>query len=129
MILPLMKSDLLNVMLACTNGTLDETEVEFSDESACCVILASGGYPVSYQKGYLISGLENAAKTAKIYHAGTKRNDNGGIVTSGGRVLGVTATAKDLKSAVDKAYAAAKKISFTDCHMRTDIGQRALRAL
>ena len=128
-VLPLMKSDLLNVMLACTNGTLDEAEVEFSDESACCVILASGGYPVSYQKGYLIDGLENAAKTAKIYHAGTKRNDNGEIVTSGGRVLGVTATAKDLKSAVDKAYAAAKKISFTDCHMRTDIGQRALRAL
>ena len=128
-VLPLLKSDLLEIMFACTNGTLADTSVEFSDDSACCVILASGGYPVSYEKGYLISGLEEAAKTARIYHAGTKKNERGETVTSGGRVLGVTATANDLKTAIGKAYGAAEKIHFTDLHMRKDIGQRALKAL
>ncbi len=128
-VLPLMKSDLLTVMLATTNGTLDQTSVEFSRDAACCVILASGGYPLSYQKGYEIHGLEEAERTANVYHAGTKLNEQGHPVTSGGRVLGVTATAPGLEEAIEKAYRAAEKITFTDRHMRHDIGQRALSAL
>ncbi len=124
-VLPLMKSDLLTVMLSTTNGTLDKTPVEFSSGSACCVILASGGYPVSYKKGYEIDGIEEAEKTARVFHAGTKL-EGGKCVTSGGRVLGVTATSQTLEGAVEKAYAAAEKISFTDAFMRRDIGKRAL---
>ena len=93
--------------------------------ASCCVVLASGGYPVSYKSGYPISGLDEAGKTATVFHAGTKLVD-GQIVTAGGRVLGVTATANTLEAAIDKAYQAADKITFTDMHMRRDIGQRAL---
>lgn len=127
-VLPLLKSDLLTIMLATTNGTLDETEVEFDKGAACCVVLASGGYPVKYKSGYPISGLEAAGENAVVFHAGTKLAD-GQIVTSGGRVLGVVGRCKCLPGAIDKAYAAAKKISFTDMYMRSDIGQRALAAL
>ena len=124
-VLPLLKSDLLTVMRATTDGTLADTEVVFDDGAACCVVLASGGYPVKYQSGYPIEGLAAAGETAKVFHAGTKLKD-GAIVTAGGRVLGVTATAENLREAVKKAYAAAEKITFTDRHMRTDIGARAL---
>ncbi len=127
-VLPLLKSDLLTVMLATTHGTLAETDVTFADASACCVILASGGYPVKYKSGYPISGLEDAEKTAEIFHAGTRREPDGTIVTAGGRVLGVTCTAPTLREAIDRAYSAADKISFTDRQLRRDIGQRALRA-
>lgn len=124
-VLPLLKSDLLTIMQATVNGTLAETPVEFAQESACCVVLASGGYPVSYQSGYPISGLDAAGETATVFHAGTKLAE-GEIVTAGGRVLGVTATANDLQTAIQKAYQAAEKIHFTNLHMRHDIGQRAL---
>ena len=130
-VLPLLKSDLLRVMLACTEGKLSETPVEFSSESAACVILASGGYPEHYEKGKEISGLENGqlpGGEAVVYHAGTARKD-GRLATSGGRVLGVTATAPDLKTALEKAYAAADNISFEGLHRRSDIGRRALEAL
>ena len=130
-VLPLLKSDLLRVMLACTEGRLAETPVEFSSESAACVILASGGYPEHYEKGKEISGLENGqlpGGEAVVYHAGTALKD-GKLVTSGGRVLGVTATAPDLKAALAKAYAAADNISFERLHRRSDIGHRALEAL
>ena len=127
-VLPLLKSDLLTIMQATVNGTLADTPVVFDEGAACCVVLASGGYPVSYRSGYPISGLEEAEKTATVFHAGTKLVD-GQIVTSGGRVLGVTATAPTLREAVDRAYGAAEKITFTDRHMRHDIGQRALKAL
>ena len=130
-VLPLLKSDLLRVMLACTEGKLAETPVEFSSESAACVILASGGYPEHYEKGKEISGLENGqlpGGEAVVYHAGTALKD-GKLVTSGGRVLGVTATAPDLKAALAKAYAAADNISFEGLHRRSDIGHRALEAL
>ena len=127
-VLPLLKSDLLTIMQATVNGTLADTPVVFDEGAACCVVLASGGYPVSYRSGYPISGLEKAEKTATVFHAGTKLVD-GQIVTSGGRVLGVTATAPTLREAVDRAYGAAEKITFTDRHMRHDIGQRALKAL
>ena len=125
-VLPLLKSDLLTIMQATANGTLEETEVVFDDGAACCVVLASGGYPVSYKSGYPISGLDKAGETATVFHAGTKLAE-GQIVTSGGRVLGVTATAENLEKAVAKAYEAAEKISFTDLHKRMDIGQRALK--
>ena len=131
-VLPLLESDLLTVMTACTNGTLAETEVKFSEGAAACVILASGGYPVSYEKGKEIAGLENGQlpgeKDVTVYHAGTAVKD-GKLVTAGGRVLGVTATAEDLPAALAKAYAAADKISFDKLHRRSDIGKRALKAL
>ena len=130
-VLPLLKSDLLRVMLACTEGNLAETPVKFSSESAACVILASGGYPEHYEKGKEISGLENGqlpGGEAVVYHAGTALKE-GKLVTSGGRVLGVTATAPDLKTALAKAYAAADNISFEGLHRRSDIGHRALEAL
>ena len=129
-VLPLLKSDLLNIMLATTNGTLADTDVEFADENAACVILASGGYPQKYATGKVISGLEKGqlpGGEAIVYHAGTKQTAEG-LVTSGGRVLGVTATAPTLAQAVEKAYAAADKIRFEGLHRRSDIGKRALAA-
>lgn len=125
-VLPLLESDLLTIMQATTSGTLEETEVRFAEGAAACVVLASGGYPQKYQTGYPISGLKEAAQTASVFHAGTKLDSQGEVVTAGGRVLGVTATAATLKEAIAKAYAAAEKISFTDLHKRNDIGQRAL---
>lgn len=124
-VLPLLKSDLLTIMQATVNGTLAETPVEFDDGAAACVVLASGGYPVKYQSGYPISGLEAAGETAQVFHAGTKLTD-GEIVTAGGRVLGVVGTSETLEKAIAKAYEAAGQISFTDMHMRHDIGHRAL---
>ncbi len=124
-VLPLLRSDLLTVMRATASGTLADVEVAFDGGAACCVVLASGGYPVKYQSGYPITGLEEAEKTAQVFHAGTKITD-GRLVTAGGRVLGVTATADTLDKAVRAAYAAAEKIDFQDRHMRRDIGARAL---
>ena len=120
-VLSLLESDLLEIMLACRNGTLDKTEVRFSENAACCLVLASGGYPGSYEKGKPISGLEQV-DAAVVYHAGTARKD-GQIVTSGGRVLGVTAVAPTLEEAVSGAYAAARPITFENMQFRTDIGR------
>ena len=125
-VLPLLESDLLDIMLATVNGTLAETEVRFSTDSACCVVLASGGYPVAYGRGYPIEGVEEAGRIATVYHAGTSLDADGRLVTAGGRVLGVTARAATLREAVPKAYEAAEKIRFTDRFMRRDIGARAL---
>ena len=86
------------------------------------VVLASGGYPLDYKKGYPISGLAEAGRTAVVFHAGTKAGPDGGYLTNGGRVLGVTATAPTLDEAIERAYSAAKHISFTDMHFRRDIG-------
>ena len=130
-VLPLLESDLLKIMLATTNGTLDKTEVRFSAGAAACVILASGGYPLAYEKGKEITGLVNGqlpGSDAIVYHAGTAVRD-GRLVTAGGRVLGVTATAADLPAALEKAYAAADSIHFDKLHRRSDIGARALAAL
>ena len=131
-VLPLLESDLLKIMLATTNGTLGETEVKFSSGAAACVILASGGYPVAYEKGKEISGLTEGQLTdagdVTVYHAGTAIQD-GKLVTHGGRVLGVTATAPTLEEALRKAYAATDRISFDKMHKRTDIGARALAAM
>ena len=120
--LSLLESDLMDIFLACRNGTLDQVEVRWKDGAACCLVLASGGYPASYPKGLPITGLEEAGKSAVVFHAGTARNEQGEIVTNGGRVLGVTATAGDLEAAIAGAYAAAKCIHFDGMHFRNDIG-------
>ena len=122
-VLSLLDSDLMDILQACRAGTLDQVDIRWKYAAACCLVLASGGYPVAYQSGYPISGLDEAGKSAVVFHAGTARNDAGDIVTKGGRVLGVTATGADLEQAIDGAYAAAKHISFTDMHFRTDIGR------
>ena len=130
-VLPLLESDLLAIMRATTDGTLDKVEVKFSHKSAACVVLASGGYPQHYEKGKVITGLVNGqlpGGEAVVYHAGTALRD-GQLVTAGGRVLGVTATADTLKQALEKAYAASEQIHFDGLHKRTDIGARALAAL
>ncbi|MFA6849507.1 MAG: phosphoribosylamine--glycine ligase [Selenomonadaceae bacterium] len=128
-VLPLLESDFLEVMLACINGTLKNTEVKWKKEAAVCVVMAAGGYPKSYNKGDEITGLDAAeAAGTLVFHAGTTVKD-GKIVTNGGRVLGVVATAPDIKGAVDKAYAGAKKINFANVHYRKDIAHRALERL
>ena len=125
-VLPLLESDLLTIMQACRNGTLAETEVKFSNGAACCVIMASSGYPEHYEKGFAIT---MPAETAAHTHvAGAKREEDR-LLTSGGRVLGVTATAADLKSAIEKAYERVESVHFDNAFYRHDIGQRALKAL
>ena len=121
-VLSLLDSDLLEIFLACREGTLDKLDIRWKGQSACCLVLASGGYPLDYKKGYPISGLEEAGKSAVVFHAGTAQQD-GQTVTSGGRVLGVTALGGTLEEAIANAYTAAKPISFTDMHFRTDIGR------
>ena len=121
-ILSMLDTDLLDIFQACVNGTLDQVDIRWKEGAACCIVLASGGYPVAYQGGYPISGLDKV-ENAVVFHAGTKRNEQGEIVNAGGRVLGVTAVGADLKDAVAKAYEACNPISWTDMHMRTDIGK------
>ena len=126
-VLPLLESDLLEIMLATYHETLADMEIRWSDKSAACVILASGGYPVKYQTGYEIYGLDadGQCEGAVVYHAGTKQSD-GKYLTAGGRVLGVTCTGDTLELALEAAYKAVKNISFTDMHYRHDIGKKAL---
>ncbi len=124
-VLPLLESDLLTVMRACTEGTLAETEVRFSDKHACCVITASEGYPVSYQKGFPITMTQEAA--AHTYVAGASL-ENGKLLTAGGRVAGTTAVADTLEEAVREAYRLADGVEFENACRRSDIGQRALKA-
>ena len=126
-VLPLLESDLVDIMFATRNGTLSDTEIRFSTGSACCVIMASEGYPTKYEKGYEISLPNPPAEDTEIYVAGA-RLENGRLLTNGGRVLGVTATAADLQSAIEKAYAAVKLVDFKNSYYRKDIGQRALKA-
>lgn len=124
-VLTRLKSDIIDIFEACIDGTLDKTPVEFGDDAAVCVILASDGYPLEYKKGFEIKGLE-AFKGKEDYfcfHAGSKFNEEGKIVTNGGRVLGVTATASTLKEARKKAYEATEWVTFENKYMRTDIGK------
>ncbi len=125
-VLPLLKSDLLSIMMAVTEERLGEQEVLFSDQCAACVIMASEGYPVSYEKGYEITIPEEIS--GHVYVAGAAEK-NGKLVTSGGRVLGVTALADDLKTAIDRSYAMVEQIRFGNAYWRKDIGQRALSIL
>ena len=130
-VLPLLDTDLLEIMEATAAGRLAEVDIRWKPGSACCVILASGGYPKAYKKGLPISGLEEngqlPGELAEVFHAGTKL-ESGRYYTSGGRVLGITATASSLEEAVSRAYAAADRISFEGLHRRGDIGARALSA-
>ena len=128
-VLPLLKTDLLTVMQAVENETLADLTVEWHDGAAACVILASGGYPGSYEKGKVMSFPETTPANVTIIHAGDKLAADGSLVTSGGRVLGVTATAATLKEALADAYAATETIHFEGKYMRRDIGQRALSAM
>ena len=125
-VLPLLNSDLVEIMLACADGNLAEVQIDWSNDAAVCVVMAAGGYPKSYRKGDAITGLDEAkAAGALVFHAGTAHKD-GNIVTDGGRVLGVVAKAGDVRSAVAKAYAGVEKISFKDAFYRKDIAHRAL---
>lgn len=123
-VLPRMKNDIIDVMEACIDGTLDQTDLQFEDNAAVCVVLASEGYPVHYEKGYVIKGLENFKDREGYYvfHAGTKATENG-IVTNGGRVLGVTAKGATLKEARANAYEAVGLIDFDNKYCRKDIGK------
>ncbi len=124
-VLPLLKSDLLTIMMACTNGTLAKTPVRFAKKHACCVIKASAGYPESYKKGYRLTMSDRAA--AHTYVAGAKLED-GKLVTSGGRVTGTTAVRGSLEEAIEAAYRLSAGVKFANAFSRSDIGQRALQA-
>ena len=122
-VLPRLKTDLVTIMEAIVDEKLSDIEIEWDDNAAVCVVMASGGYPVSYEKGYLISGIDDAEsdEAVTVFHAGTKLTENG-FTNNGGRVLGVTATDKDLDSAIKRAYSAVEKISWKDEFHRNDIG-------
>ncbi len=124
-VLPRMKNDIVEVFEACVDGTLDQIDLEFEDNAAVCVVLASEGYPVKYEKGFEVKGLETFKEKDGYYvfHAGTRFDENGRLVTNGGRVLGVTATGRDLKEARKNAYEATNWIDFSNKYMRHDIGK------
>ena len=124
-VLPLLKSDLLTIMMACTNGTLSKTPVKFAKKHACCVIKASAGYPESYKKGYKLTMSDRAAKATFV--AGAKL-ENGALLTSGGRVTGTTAVRSNLKDAIEAAYRLSAGVKFRNAYSRSDIGQKALQA-
>ena len=126
-VLPLLESDLLTVMQATANGTLKDVEVKFSTGSACCVIVASKGYPVKYESGFPML-LPPDTEDSFIYVAGAKKAEDGTLLSAGGRVLGVTAKGEDLRSAIDAAYAMTEKVQFENGFYRHDIGARALKA-
>ncbi|MDQ0204881.1 phosphoribosylamine--glycine ligase [Pectinatus haikarae] len=128
-ILPLLKSDLVEIMISCTNGTLHKQDILWDKKTAVCVVLAAGGYPRQYKKGEPIKGLEDADKAgALVFHAGTRAVD-GQIVTDGGRVLGIVSTGKDIKEAIANTYRDAALITFADMQFRKDIAQKAFRHL
>ncbi len=124
-VLPRMKNDIIDVVEACIDGTLDRIDLQFEDNAAVCVVLASDGYPIAYEKGYVIRGLEKFDDADGFYcfHAGTRFDEKGRIVTNGGRVLGVTAKGADLKEARANAYMAAEWVEFDNKYMRRDIGK------
>ena len=124
-VLPRMKNDIIDVMEACVDGKLDAIDLQFEDNAAVCVVLASDGYPVAYEKGFEITGLEKfeGKEDYFCFHAGTKFNEAGKFATNGGRVLGITATGADLKEARKKAYEATEWVNFANKYMRHDIGK------
>jgi phosphoribosylamine--glycine ligase len=126
-VVPRLKSDIVPLLMACAEGDLSGMEAEWTEEAAVCIVLASGGYPGKYEKGKPITGLDKAAKLpgAVVFHAGTSSKNNK-VVTSGGRVIGATALAKDIPSAIKRAYGCANAIDFEKKYCRTDIGQKAM---
>ena len=129
-VLPMLKTDLLEIMEAVENQQLDNLPIEWKQGACACVILASGGYPEKYETGKVISGLDEKGQLAgaAVYHAGTKLSESGEFLTAGGRVLGITASADTLKQALNAAYDAAAAVTFDNVHYRRDIGRRALAA-
>ncbi len=129
-VLPLLDGDLCDIFESVYNGTLSQTQIGWKDESAACVVMASGGYPLSYKKGIEMNGMDENGQVENsfVYHAGTKY-ENGKFYTNGGRVIGVTSTAETLEKALEKSYASVAKIDFEGAHFRHDIGKRALAAL
>ena len=125
-VLPLLKTDLLTVMQACANGTLADLDIEFSDGAACCVIMASNGYPQKYENGYEITVDSDCE--AEIFVAGAKMTE-GKLLTAGGRVLGVTSTGDTLEGAITNAYKNVERVHFSNAYYRKDIGKKALMAL
>jgi phosphoribosylamine--glycine ligase len=121
------RSDLIPALMASAEGSLSQVELEWDPRPSVCVVMAAGGYPESYQKGKVITGLDQAARMddVVVFHAGTKMEGEA-VVTSGGRVLGVTALGKDIRQAVDRAYQAVEVVRFDQAHYRTDIAHRAL---
>ena len=119
-----MKNDIIEVMEACIDGTLDKIDLQFEDNAAVCVVLASDGYPLAYEKGKVITGLDNfdGKEGQYCFHAGTKVTEEG-MVTNGGRVLGITAKGSNLKEARANAYEATKWVNFDNKYMRNDIGK------
>ena len=126
-VLPLLKSDLLDIMLHVTAESLDEAEVVFDDGAACCVVMASDGYPEKYEKGYPITLPETEGEGSNIFVAGAKIGEKGKLLTNGGRVLGVTETGETLEEAIAKAYDTVKNVHFDNAYYRKDIGERALK--
>jgi phosphoribosylamine--glycine ligase len=128
-VLPRIDGDLLPALVACTEGTLSDALIKWQDNACVCVVMASGGYPGRYEKGKPISGLEaaDAMQDVVVMHAGTALAEDGGVVTAGGRVLGVTALGADLRAAVRRAYLAITCVSFDQAQYRTDIGARGVR--
>jgi phosphoribosylamine--glycine ligase len=124
-ILPLIKTDIVDLMAEAADGKLKNKPVETWNKSAICVVMASGGYPGKYEKGKAIQGLDHVPADVQVFHAGT-RFRNGDLVTNGGRVLGVTATGDTISAAIDRAYEAVGKITFDGAYYRKDIGHRAL---
>ncbi len=127
-VVPLMDFDLFTVLEAAAGGRLDEIDIVPSEDACVCVVLASGGYPGAYTRGYEIQGLNQLSPGTMVFHAGT-RQENGRLVTDGGRVLGISCRGKDIRQAMDKVYAEVGKVDFTGVHYRTDIGRRALKRL
>jgi len=127
-VLSLLETDLVEIIEAVLENRLDQIEIKWKPQASVCVVMASGGYPAAYEKGKVIRGLDEVPDDIVVFHAGTAERD-GKIITSGGRVLGVTATGPDIPSAIDKAYAAVGKISFDGMHYRHDIGRKALNRI
>ena len=123
-VLPLLSSDLLNIMVAVRAGKLDRAKVKFLDSSSACVVMASGGYPGSYEKGKIIRGLDEAARYGTIYHAGTQKRSDGSYATSGGRVLCVSSLGRSLKQALRNCYKGIGVIRFEGAFFRKDIGSK-----
>ena len=123
-----MKSDIVDVMDACIDNKLDDMELLWDENPSVCIVMASGGYPNSYDKGKQITGISkaNESEDVFVFHAGTSLDDDNNLITSGGRVLGVTALGKNIKEAVDTAYNAVSKIDFEKAYFRKDIAKRAL---
>ena len=126
-----MEGDLLPILMACVEGNLHETTIRYSKDAAVCVVMAAGGYPDAYRKGDAIHGIEDADALpgVHVFHAGTSLNDTGGVVTAGGRVLGVTARGIDIRAAIARAYEASDLVYWEDAYFRKDIGAKALRRL